>query len=468
MKKYSIQLFNTLTQRKETFIPINPEQVNMYVCGVTVYDLCHIGHARVYISFDILYRLLKACDYEVNYVCNITDIDDKIIRRANENKESMEALTQRYTIALHQDMGDLNVLPPTSEPKATESIDAMIQMIQTLIEKDYAYVADHGDVCFKVKQFADYGKLAQQDIQQLRAGERVTAVESKQDPLDFVLWKKAKLGEPSWESPWGAGRPGWHIECSAMSTTAFGNQTFDIHGGGLDLKFPHHQNEIAQTEPVTGCRCANYWVHNGFVTVDDEKMSKSLGNFFTIREVLKHYSAEVIRYFIISSHYRSGINYSQENLENAKQALTRFYTALRGLEIHELNAEELTVHGDYEGRFMTVLCDDMNTPEALAVLFELAREVNQQKQVDIAKATQLGSVLYTLAQRIGLLSQPVESFFKADSAMLDESVIEAEIVKRNRARQDKNWQLADEIRDQLAKQGVVLEDKGGETIWRVG
>ncbi len=453
----SLQIFNTETRQKETFTPIHPGKVGMYVCGVTVYDLCHIGHARVMVVFDTVVRHLRALGYDVNYVRNITDIDDKIIKRALENGESIQDLTTRMIAEMHADEAAMNVLRPDIEPKATEHMDDIKHMIQDLIAKGFAYAASNGDVYFKVKSFADYGRLSGKNIEELESGARVDVNEVKQDPLDFVLWKASKENEPSWDSEWGGGRPGWHIECSAMSTKCLGNH-FDIHGGGMDLSFPHHENEIAQSECATGEHYVNTWMHCGFVRVDDEKMSKSLNNFFTIREVLKVYHPEVIRYFLLSSHYRSPVNYSEENLNNAKASVARLYSALEGLDLDSVPAQDCS----YEADFMAVMNDDFNTPKAIAVLFELAKEVNKTKD------TALAALLVKLANQIGLLEMDAETFFKSQpsDSDLSDTDIESLIAERKEARAQKNFARSDEIRDQLAEQGIELLDSAEGTTWR--
>jgi len=460
-----LKIYNNLTRQKETFTPITPGKVGMYVCGMTVYDYCHVGHARVMVVFDMVARYLRHSGYDVNYVRNITDIDDKIIKRANENNEPMAALTQRFIDAMHEDSAALGVLPPDHEPKATTSIDLMLNMIQTLIDKGYAYAASNGDVYYDVSKFDGYGKLSGKRLEDLRAGERVAIDEVKDDPMDFVLWKAAKPGEPSWESPWGNGRPGWHIECSAMSTDCLGHH-FDIHGGGLDLQFPHHENEIAQSEAATGCKFVNVWMHNGFVQINEEKMSKSLNNFFTLREVLKEYAPEVIRYFILASHYRSPLNYSDQNLDSAKSALERFYTALRGVDaIAVQNA------GDYEARFRTAMDDDFNTAEAMAVLFEIANALNKAKaDNDAEAAAQLAGQLKHLGGVLGLLQDDADAFLKggAQSGGLSDAEIDSLIQQRLDARKNKNWAEADRIRDELQQQKIILEDGAGGTTWRRG
>ncbi len=461
-----LQIYNNLTRQKEVFKPIQPGKVGMYVCGMTVYDYCHVGHARVMVVFDMVARYLRHSGYDVTYVRNITDIDDKIIKRANENGENIESLTTRFIDAMHEDSAALGVLPPDQEPKATTSMDQIIEMIQTLIDKGYAYPADNGDVYYDVSKFEGYGKLSGKRLEDLRAGERVAVDEVKDDPMDFVLWKAAKPEEPSWESPWGNGRPGWHIECSAMSTNCLGH-SFDIHGGGLDLQFPHHENEIAQSEGATGCKFVNVWMHNGFVQINEEKMSKSLGNFFTLREVLKEYAPEVMRYFILASHYRSPLNYSDQNLDSAKGALERFYTALRGVE-----AAEVTDGGEYDARFRTAMDDDFNTVEAVAVLFEMANVLNKLKSDGNSEAAALlaGQMRY-LGNVLGLLQDDADVFMKGGASVeggLSDAEIDDLIEQRATAKKEKNWGEADRIRDELQNQGIVLEDGAGGTTWRRG
>ncbi|MFM6979052.1 MAG: cysteine--tRNA ligase, partial [Methylophilaceae bacterium] len=377
-----LKIYNSLAREKQDFVPRETGKVSMYVCGMTVYDFCHLGHARVMVVFDMVYRWLTQMGYQVKYVRNITDIDDKIIQRANENGETIQVLTERFIQAMNEDSDALGILRPSIEPKATQHIDGMIEMISTLIEKGHAYHAANGDVFYSVNSFAGYGKLSGKSLEDLRAGERVEVDNSKRDAMDFVLWKSAKPNEPAWDSPWGRGRPGWHIECSVMSACHLG-QHFDIHGGGQDLQFPHHENEIAQSEGAHDCTFVNYWMHNGFVRVDNEKMSKSLGNFFTIRDVLKKYDAEVVRFFILRAHYRSPLNYSDKHLDDAKQALTRLYTALRGVEI----SAKVDASAPAYQAFQAARDDDFNTPEAMAVLFELANTFNKTK--DLAVAQQL-------------------------------------------------------------------------------
>ena len=458
-----IEIYNTFTRRKEALKPLTPGKVRMYVCGMTVYDYCHLGHARVLVAFDVVVRYLRSLGYEVTYVRNITDIDDKIINRARENGEEVSALTARFIAAMHEDERALSVARPDLEPRATETVEEIVVMVGTLIEKGFAYVGDNHDVYFDVSRFEPYGLLSDRRTEDLRAGARVDVDEAKDDPLDFVLWKAAKPGEPTWESPWGAGRPGWHIECSAMSTHCLGNQ-FDIHGGGMDLKFPHHENEIAQSEAATGEKFANLWMHNGFVRVDDEKMSKSLDNFFTVREVLKNYSAEVIRYFIVASHYRSPLNYSDLQLDSARASLTRFYTAMRGVEAGEPDEGD-----EYVSRFQEAMNDDFNTPEALAAMFDLAHEINRVRNSDPALATRLGGRLKELGAVLGLLQDDPERFLQTANgatADIDRDAIDAMIKARDDARASKNWLLADEIRVELTGLGIVLEDASDGTTWR--
>jgi cysteinyl-tRNA synthetase len=459
-----LKIYNSLSKQKETFAPIEPGKVRMYVCGMTVYDYCHVGHARVLVVFDVVYRYLRYRGLEVTYVRNITDIDDKIINRALENGEEFHALTERFIDAMHEDAEAIGVLKPDLEPKATDNIDAILEMIDTLEKKGMAYQAGNGDVYYSVKSFPGYGKLSHKKLEDLQAGSRVEVDEAKQDPLDFVLWKPAKPDEPMWDSPWGKGRPGWHIECSAMSTRFLGNH-FDIHGGGLDLQFPHHENEIAQSEGCTGEHFVNYWMHNGFVRINEEKMSKSLGNFFTLREVLERYQGEEIRAFILSSHYRSPLNYSDEQLDHARQALTRLYTALRGLE----NADHLN-DGAYESRFQEAMDDDFNTAEALAVLFDLAREINKARETDNQRAAGLGALLRRLGGVLGLLQADPEAYLKGGDTGSEEGLNDSEIDElieaRQQARQDKNWAESDRIRDQLQEAGIILEDGAQGTTWR--
>ena len=450
-----LKIYNTLTRNKETFTPIQSNQVRMYVCGMTVYDYCHLGHARVMVVFDLVSRWFRTSDYAVTYVRNITDVDDKIINRANENNETIAELTQRFIDAMDEDAAKLGVIRPDNEPRATAHIDAMIEMIQTLVERGSAYAADNGDVFYAVRSFDGYGKLSGKSLDDLRAGERVEVDTFKRDPLDFVLWKSVKPNEPHWDSPWGAGRPGWHIECSAMSAKHLGEH-FDIHGGGQDLQFPHHENEIAQSEAAHNCQMANYWMHNGFVRVDDEKMSKSLGNFFTIRTVLEQYDPEVVRFFILRAHYRSPLNYSDKHLDDAKAALTRLYNALRDV---ETTSDAIDWSHPEAVRFKAAMDDDFNTPEAIAVLFDLANEVNTNK------ATEAANLLKNLAGVIGLLAQDTDAFMQGEAA---DSVLDIDglIKARIDAKAAKNYAEADRIRQELADAGIALEDTPQGTTWR--
>jgi cysteinyl-tRNA synthetase len=459
-----IRIHNSLTGRKEEFRPISPGQVRMYVCGITVYDHMHIGHARMLLVFDMVRRHLERRGLSVKMVQNITDIDDKIIRRARENKEPMEALTARFIESMNQDRARLGILPPSSEPRATQYLPQIIEMVSQLMEGAYAYQAINGDVMYSVSRFPHYGCLSGKCLADLRAGARVDVVEAKRDPLDFVLWKRAKDGEPAWGSPWGPGRPGWHIECSAMATAELGGH-FDIHGGGLDLKFPHHENEIAQSRAATGEQFVNVWMHNGFVNVDDEKMSKSLGNFFTIREVLaKLRHPEVLRFFMLSSHYRAPVNHSLEQLDLADVALGRLYTCLRDLPVADGFKPSL-----YTDRFDEAMDDDFNTPEAIAVLHTLARTVNAARdEGDVERAVQLGAELRSLAGALGLMTLDAAEWFRSSSRSdVAESHVEQLIDARQAARDSKNWKEADRIRGELESAGVILEDRpGGGTAWR--
>ncbi len=463
-----LQIYNSLTRKKEAFKPIDEKNVRMYVCGMTVYDYCHIGHARVLVVFDVVNRYLREVygQNSVTYIRNITDIDDKIITRANENGETIDTLTGRFIEEMNVDADALGVTRPDQEPKATLHMDEIITMISILIKKGFAYEGGNGDVYYEVGKFEIYGQLSGRNLDEDQAGARVEIDEVKKDPADFVLWKAAKAGEPAWDSPWGNGRPGWHIECSAMATKCLGNH-FDIHGGGMDLKFPHHENEIAQSEGATGECFANVWMHNGHVMVDQEKMSKSLNNFFTVREVLKQYQPEVVRYFILTSQYRSPLNYTQDNLTNAKAALDRFYTALRGLP--DAAAENDT---SYRAAFTAALDDDFNTAGALAVLFELVREINALKAADeIQKAAQLGEVLRELADILGLLKDDPESFLKGvagEATGLSDVEIDQLIVDRAEAKTNKDWAAADRIRDELNEKKIIIEDSSGGTSWRRG
>jgi len=458
-----LRIYNSLTNKKEEFKPIEPGKVKMYVCGMTVYDLCHLGHARVLVVFDMVTRYLRSVGYDVTYIRNITDIDDKIIKRANENNEAFDQLTERFIDAMHEDAKALKILPPDEEPKATAYMDEIIKMVSDLIERGYAYAGDNGDVYYSVNKFKTYGQLSGKKLDELRVGERVAVDTHKKEPLDFVLWKAAKPDEPYWDSPWGKGRPGWHIECSAMSTCCLGNH-FDIHGGGQDLQFPHHENEIAQSEAATGDKFVNYWMHNGFVRVDDEKMSKSLDNFFTIREVLKQYRAEEVRYFILASHYRSPLNYADSLLDSAQSSLARLYTALRGIDIGDGDPDAESVD-----HFNAAMNEDFNTAEAIAVLFELANKINKHREDDTKLAMQYARTLKQLGGVLGLLQDVPDEFLKSSAGAQsadDGGDIDALVQERIQAKMDKNWVRADEIRDQLTAIGVELEDKGMETIWR--
>jgi cysteinyl-tRNA synthetase len=451
-----LKIYNTLTRQKEEFRPIVQGKVGMYVCGMTVYDLCHLGHARVLTAFDVIARYLRHKGYEVNYVRNITDIDDKIISRAKENGEAFDVLTERFIKEMHVDSEALGIEMPNSEPRATAHIDGIIKMVQTLIEKDYAYAASNGDVYYSVRKFEGYGKLSGKVLDDLEAGARIEIDEMKQDPLDFVLWKHAKADEPHWESPWGIGRPGWHIECSVMSTCCLGNN-FDIHGGGPDLKFPHHENEIAQSEAATGSRYANNWMHAGAVRIDGEKMSKSLGNFFTIREILEKYHPETVRFFLLSSHYRSSINYSEDSLKEAQVKLERFYNALAKVENHAITAK----NNEFSPRFFTAMDDDFNTAEAMGVLFDLVREVNKAEG---DKKLALGAQLRELGAVLGILQLPPEEFLQSGSDV-DAEYVEMMIKKRIDAKKSKDFATADGVRDELLAKGITLRDGPEGTTW---
>ncbi|NMG64287.1 cysteine--tRNA ligase [Azoarcus indigens] len=457
-----LSIYNTLSRSKEVFQPIEPGKVRMYVCGMTVYDYCHLGHARVMVAFDMVARWLRASNYAVTYVRNITDIDDKIIRRAGEKGESLRALTDRFIAAMHEDADALGVLRPDHEPRATDYIASMTTLIERLQQKGLAYVAANQDVCYAVRKFPGYGKLSGKSLDELRAGERVDVAGDKHDPLDFVLWKHAKAEEPvdaKWASPWGEGRPGWHIECSAMSSDLLGEH-FDIHGGGQDLQFPHHENEIAQSEGAHDHAFVNYWMHNGFVRVDDEKMSKSLGNFFTIRDVLKKYDAEVVRFFILRAHYRSPLNYSDAHLEDARSALTRLYTALKNAQAADVAVDWEEAHAQ---RFRAAMDDDFNTAEAVAVLFDLANEVNR------GGSPVLAGQLRALGAVLGLLEREPLAFLQAEVGEadgMDAAAIEKAIAERVAAKKAKDYAAADRIRAELLAAGVILEDSAAGTTWR--
>jgi cysteinyl-tRNA synthetase len=445
-----LKIFNSLSRDKQIFTPINAGKVRMYVCGMTVYDFCHLGHARVMVIFDIVSRWLRASNYEVTYVRNITDIDDKIIKRANENNEAIDVLTQRFIDAMDEDSAKLGIIRPDIEPRATQYVQGMLDMIAKLIEKGHAYQAINGDVFYSVRSFQGYGKLSGKSLEDLRAGERVEVDTFKKDPMDFVLWKSVKPNEPNWNSPWGKGRPGWHIECSVMSAEHLGAH-FDIHGGGQDLQFPHHENEIAQSEAAHNCQMANFWMHNGFVRVDDEKMSKSLGNFFTIRTVLEKYDAEVVRYFILRAHYRSPLNYSDKHLDDAKASLTRLYTALRS---RKVSTNIIDWNHPQAQRFKEAMDDDFNTSEAVAVLFDLAK-IKTDESINLLK--NLGAVM-------GILQRNADEFMQGEtSEALD---VDAMIVARIEAKKAKNFAEADRIRKELAEAGIILEDTPQGTTWR--
>jgi cysteinyl-tRNA synthetase len=458
-----LKVHNNLTRQKEIFQPMRPGKVGLYVCGVTVYDYCHLGHARTYAAFDVIIRFLKWQGYDVTYVRNITDIDDKIIKRANENNEDFQVVVKRFTQAMHEDFAALGLLKPTQEPTATEFIPHMIAMIEKLITSGHAYVAANGDVYYDVRKFKDYGCLAHRNIDQLESGARVEINDVKRDPLDFVLWKLAKPGEPYWESPWGIGRPGWHSECAAMSTHVLGSQ-FDIHGGGKDLIFPHHENELAQAEASTQTKFVNVWMHAGFLQIDKEKMSKSLGNFFTIRDLLKDHVPEVLRYFLISSHYRSQLQYSESVIHQARQGLERLYNALR-----DLPQQTKIENTEYEQKFIQAMNDDFNTPVAFSVLFDLAHEIQRLRDKDLQAAAQHGALLQYLGGVLGVLQEDPQQFLQSGAANLDIDVakVEALIVARNQARLQKDWAEADRVRDELAAMSIVLEDGPAGTTWKV-
>jgi cysteinyl-tRNA synthetase len=455
----SLRIFNSLSKSIEPFKPLKEGQVSMYVCGMTVYDLCHIGHARSMIAFDVVQRWFKVLGYQVHFVRNITDIDDKIIRRSVENGESIRELTNRMIAALQEDSQRLNIQQPNEQPRATEYVPQMVGMIETLLSKGLAYTADQ-DVNFSVRKFQGYGKLSGKSLDELHAGERVAVLEGKDDPLDFVLWKGAKENEPAdakWDAPFGRGRPGWHIECSAMSCALLG-ESFDVHGGGADLQFPHHENEIAQSEGAHGKPMASYWMHNGFVNVDNEKMSKSLGNFFTIREVLEVFDAETLRFFVVRSHYRSPLNYSDVHLNDARASLKRLYTALGSVQPQDIKVSDIDWSNPYAKRFKQAMDEDFATPEAVSVLFDLASEVNKSKDANLA------GLLKALGACLGLLESSPDAFLKA-GASLGAQEIEVQIQARAQAKKDKNFALADQIRNALLEQGIVLKDSPQGTTW---
>lgn len=459
-----MKIYSTLSQKKEDFVPLKPGKVSIYVCGITVYDYCHLGHARMFVCFDMVVRYLRFRGYEVNYIRNITDIDDKILQRATENKEPFTDVTDRFIKAMHEDEAALSIVRPDEEPRATHHIDPIIDMIQILVDKDFAYKADNGDVYFAVTQFSDYGKLSKKKLDELLDGARIEVGELKKDPRDFVLWKSSPDDGVGWDSPWGYGRPGWHIECSAMSTCTLGNN-FDIHGGGSDLMFPHHENEIAQSEAATGETFANIWMHNGPLRIDNEKMSKSLGNFFTVRDVLKHHDPEVVRHLLIASHYRSAINYSEESLQLSFKALERIYLCLKGLDI--AGAKTLT-NSRFEKAFRAAMDDDFNTPEAFGVLFEMVTEINKLKESDMDAAAQHAGLLVRLGGSLGLLQADPESFLKGTGAEndTDDAAIDELVAARDKARADKDWTKADDIRDRLTEMRIIVEDAAGGSTWR--
>ncbi|WP_396586235.1 cysteine--tRNA ligase [Bermanella sp. R86510] len=456
----ALQIYNTLSRQKEEFKPLQPGKVGMYVCGMTVYDLCHMGHARLMVSFDVIVRYLRHKGFDVNYIRNITDVDDKIIKRAVENGESFEQLVDRMVDAMHEDFDQLHVLRPDHEPRATQHIDGIISMVETLIEKGYAYAAKNGDVYYRVRKFDGYGKLSGKILEELESGARIAVDEEKEDPLDFVLWKSAKPEEPSWDSPWGKGRPGWHIECSVMSTCCLGNN-FDIHGGGPDLKFPHHENEIAQSEAATGEQYANAWMHCGPLRIDGEKMSKSLGNFFTIRDVLEQYDGEVARFFLASVQYRSTINYSEDGLKDAQAKLDRLYNAIHGCDLTSAINEQDAVVKDIRARFEAAMDDDFNTPKAIAVLFDLVNEINKKEGAD---KNPLATLLKELAEVLGCLQSDADAYLQR-GVTLDDAYIQGKIEERKQAKKDKNFALADQIRDDLDAQGIILQDSREGTTW---
>lgn len=462
-----LTIYNSLSRQKEPFKPLKAKQIGLYVCGVTVYDHCHIGHARTFVIFDMVVRYLRYLGYRVNYVRNITDIDDKIIQRAAAQGEPCDALTQRMVDVMHQDFAALNIQPPDQEPRATQHIPHMLQLIQQLLDRDHAYIAANGDVRFSVARYPAYGRLSQQPLEQRQAGVRVDNLADKHDPFDFVLWKQAKPGEPAWDSPWGAGRPGWHIECSAMNSHYLGTH-FDIHGGGADLLFPHHENEIAQSCCAEETPYVNYWMHSGMVMVDQEKMAKSLGNFLTIREVLAQYDPETVRYFLLSAHYRSPLSYSTAPLQQARAALERLYTALRELEQVPLPSEPESVDPAWEAPFQQAMSDDFNVPQAYAVLFALAHEIHRTKGHDPRQARHLAHTLRCLGGVLGLLQQDAAAFLQGRPSMANEIVeqIEQLIAQRQQARQQGDWRAADHAREQLTALGITLQDGPQGTTWQ--
>ena len=453
----TLRFYNSLTNQKEDFMPIREGEVSMYVCGMTVYDNCHLGHARAMIAFDILFKYLENQGYKVKFVRNITDVDDKIIERAIHNNESIDDLTQRTIASMHEDFAQLGLALPTIEPRATDYIPGMIEMIEDLIIKGNAYHSSGGDVFFAVRTFPEYGKLSNKNIDDLNPGARIAEDDSKRDPLDFVLWKSAKEGEPSWDSPWGQGRPGWHIECSVMSFQNLGKH-FDIHGGGPDLLFPHHENEIAQSECASGCKFANYWLHSGLLKINGEKMSKSLGNFAMLKDLFVSYHPEVLRYYLISSHYRSSLNFDPESLNQARSALARLYQALGSIE-----GESNELDQNMMNQFSLVMDDDLNTPEALSLLFQLAKSINSSS--DPIQKMKYGATLKELSGVLGLLQDDPKTFFQFGATLSDEE-IDQQIALRNRARDEKDFQTADKIRDSLLEQGIILDDSSEGTTWK--
>jgi len=455
-----LQIYNSISRKKEEFKPNKANEVTIYVCGPTVYDFAHVGNGRTYAAFDVIIRYLRWQGFKVTYVRNITDIDDKIIKRANENNESFEAVVERYTNAIHEDFAKLGLIEPDNEPKATEYIPQIVNFIEKLIENGSAYVAKNGDVNFDVRSFENYGKLSNRNIDELESGARVEVNTHKKDPLDFVLWKLAKPNEPKWDSPWGEGRPGWHIECSVMSTSLLG-LNIDIHGGGKDLIFPHHENEVAQSEACTHKKFVNYWLHSGFLQIDKEKMSKSLGNFFTIRDVLNNYPAEVVRYFMISGHYRSSVNYSKNALKLARQALERLYGTLRGLDLKESIKDT-----KFEKEFVSAMNDDFNTPIAISILFELSHEVQRLKSTDLTLAAKHAVLLKELGGVFGILQDDPQKFLQSGAENLDAAKIEKLINDRAKARLNKDFSAADRIRDELIEMSVELEDGADGTSWK--
>lgn len=455
-----MKIYNSLTRNKEEFIPLQRNKIKMYVCGQTVYDYCHLGHARKAVVFDMIRRWFIASGYIVTFVENITDIDDKIIKRAVENNETINELTERFINYMHEDFDRLGVMRPDLQPKATQYIPQMLKIIENLINKGYAYQAANGDIYYRVRVFKDYGKLSGKSLNDLNAGERVEIDPNKQDPLDFVLWKSAKEHEPYWDSKFGRGRPGWHIECSAMAEDLLG-KNFDIHGGGQDLQFPHHENEIAQSEAHNNCKFANLWMHNGFLNINDEKMSKSLGNFFTLRDVLKKYHPEVLRLFMLKTHYRSPLNFNQNSLNEAKQGLTRLYTAFKsyGFNVAAIGLDKLNWENEYAMRFKLAMEDDFNTSLAIGVLFEICSEINIQHD------NELVALLVNLGNVLGLLQADPIEFLQANSELAADE-IEHFIIQRNQARIAKNFALADKIRNDLLNKNIILEDSAGNTTWR--